>query len=214
MPFSRSVLVWLAMVWVSAAVVAAGQARPYAGRPVADVLRELQDGGLRLVFSSDLVTPGLRVTAEPTAREPRRIAVEILEPHGLMLRDGPRGTLLVVAKPKPARPPAGPRRTAPVDDTKADAAPDAPEPMRVEESVDVTDRLVSQEAGSTAYVVRPTEIRETAGGFDNPFQVFQTLPGAAAIDDESGWRCAGPGPSTTSSSSTACRFTTRIASAS
>jgi hypothetical protein len=195
MPFCRNVLVWLAMIWVSAAVAAAGQGRPYAGRLVAEVLKELQDGGLRIVFSSDLVTPALRVKAEPSAREPRRIAAEILEPHGLMLRDGPRGTLLVVARPKPARPPAAPRRPVPADDTKPSGEPDTHEPMRMEESVDVTDRLVSQETGSTAYVVRPTAIRETAGGFDNPFQVFQTLPGTAAIDDESGKlavRGAGP----------------------
>jgi hypothetical protein len=194
MPSVRLVLV-LAVVWASAAVEAAGQGRPYAGRPVAEVLKELQDGGLRVVFSSDLVPPALRVKADPTAREPRRIAVEILEPHGLMLRDGPRGTLLVVARPKPARQPARPRQAEPTGDTKADPPPDTPDPMRVEESVDVTDRLVNQETGSTAYVVRPTEIRETAGGFDDAFHVFQVLPGAAAIDDESGKlavRGAGP----------------------
>ena len=67
MPFVRQVLM-LAVVWVSAAGVAVGQGRPYAGRPVAEVLEELQDGGLRLVFSSDLVPPTLRVKAEPTAR--------------------------------------------------------------------------------------------------------------------------------------------------
>jgi hypothetical protein len=196
MPFVRIVLASLAIVWASAATVAAaGQARPYVGRPVAEVLKELQDGGLRLVFSSDLVTPAMRVRAEPTAREPRRIAVEILGPHGLTLRDGPRGTLLVVAKPKAPRPTAAPQRTGPADDGKAAPPPDTPDPMRVEEFVDVSDRLVNQETGSTAYVVRPTEIRETPGGFDNPFHVFQVLPGVAAIDDESGKlavRGAGP----------------------
>jgi hypothetical protein len=51
--------------------------------------------------------------------------------------------------------------------------------------------------GSTTYTLRPSTIRETAGGFENVFQVFQVLPGAAAINDEGGKlavRGAGPEP--------------------
>ena len=68
----------------------------YAGRPIVDVLREMQAAGVKLVFGSDLVGADLRVTTEPRARSPRRILDELLNPHGLQIRNGPNGTLLVV----------------------------------------------------------------------------------------------------------------------
>jgi hypothetical protein len=68
----------------------------YTGRPLTDVLRELQENGLRIVYSSDLVTTELRVKAEPTSSRPRKILDEVLAPHGLEARKGPAGSLLVV----------------------------------------------------------------------------------------------------------------------
>ena len=56
-------------------------ARKFAGRPVADVLRELQAGGERIIFTSALVPPDIRVRTEPRAKERREIAREILEPY-------------------------------------------------------------------------------------------------------------------------------------
>ena len=56
----------------------AGQPRPYIGRPVSEVLQGLQAAGLRIVFSSDLVPQRLRVLTEPTAHDPRQIAIHIL----------------------------------------------------------------------------------------------------------------------------------------
>ena len=50
-----------------AALIAAAQP-PYEGRALGDVLRELQARGVPVVFSSELVTPGMRVTARPRAR--------------------------------------------------------------------------------------------------------------------------------------------------
>jgi hypothetical protein len=82
---------------------AGGQSRVYAGRPVVEVLQELQAAGLRILFSSDLVPLTLRVKSEPTARDPRQIAEQILAPHALAIEKGPRGTLLVVALANPNR---------------------------------------------------------------------------------------------------------------
>src|SRR5690242_13479096 len=61
-----------------------------AGRPVIDVLREFQSQGIRLIYSSDLVSPTLRVMSEPRGRNPRAIIADVLAPHGLTVRDGPR----------------------------------------------------------------------------------------------------------------------------
>ncbi len=68
----------------------------YAGRPLGDVLRELQATGLNIVFSSENVPPTLKVLAEPKAVLPREVLDEILGRHNLQVRSGPNGTLLVV----------------------------------------------------------------------------------------------------------------------
>ena len=68
----------------------------YAGRPLGDVLRELQAAGLNIVFSSEMVRPTMKVLAEPKAVLPREVLDEILRPHSLQVRSGPGGTLLVV----------------------------------------------------------------------------------------------------------------------
>src|SRR5262249_56430284 len=85
------------IVWIAAAPASAAQDRPrYAGRPLTDVLRDLQQGGLNITFSSELVRPEMRVLAEPPAGSSRAVLDAILKPHGLETRNGPRGMLLVV----------------------------------------------------------------------------------------------------------------------
>lgn len=53
--------------------------------------------GLRLTFSSATVTPDRIVTVEPESKDPRAILDAILAPLGLVARDAPGGTLLIVA---------------------------------------------------------------------------------------------------------------------
>jgi Ca-activated chloride channel family protein len=81
-----------------ATTVAAQAAGRYAGRPLADVLRDLQSRGLNVVFSSELVRPEMRVAAEPTSTTPRKILDEVLEPHKLRAVAGPKDTWLVVRR--------------------------------------------------------------------------------------------------------------------
>src|SRR6185503_10437525 len=54
------------------------EGQKYAGRPLGDVLRELQATGLNIVFSSEMVRPTLKVLAEPKAAPSRKILDEIL----------------------------------------------------------------------------------------------------------------------------------------
>jgi hypothetical protein len=79
------------------------QALHYAGRPLAEVIRELQTRGLNIVFSSELVKADMRVTVEPKATAPRRILEEVIVPHGLRIVSGPKGALLVVRAGKAPR---------------------------------------------------------------------------------------------------------------
>jgi len=93
-------VLFAALALALAQPVQSAQVRPYVGRPVADVLQELQAPELRIIFSTDLVPSAMRVQAEPTSRDPKEIARQILEPHRLGLQPGPRGTLLVVVLPR------------------------------------------------------------------------------------------------------------------
>ena len=70
--------------------------REYRGRPLLDVLRELQNEGLDFVFSSAVVGEELRVTVEPSRPEPRAILEEILPPLGLKAESGPAGSILIL----------------------------------------------------------------------------------------------------------------------
>src|SRR6476620_7067930 len=85
----------------------------YAGRPLADVLQDLNHRGLRIVFSTNLVPMTLRVFAEPSGT-PREILDQILRPHGLYARPGPQGMLIVARAPKRRddAAPAAPARVA------------------------------------------------------------------------------------------------------
>jgi hypothetical protein len=71
----------------------------YRGRRLVDVLREFQDQGLDVIFSSAVVAKGLRVSVEPAASEPRAMLEEILLPLGLRAKDGPAGSILIVPSP-------------------------------------------------------------------------------------------------------------------
>ena len=66
------------------------------GRPLVEVLRELGEQGLRIVYSSAVVPPDLLVTVEPDAAEPRAALEAVLAPLGLAARTGPAGPILIV----------------------------------------------------------------------------------------------------------------------
>ena len=92
------------------------EATLYAGRPLVDVLNDLNRRGLRIVFSTSLVLPALRVAKEP-AGTPREILDQVLRPHGLSARPGAQGVLIVARAPS-ARDDAAPARVeepAPID---------------------------------------------------------------------------------------------------
>lgn len=69
----------------------------YLGLTLTEALLDLESRGLRIVFTSELVRPEMRVESEPASTDPRRILDEILAPHGLWAEDGPGGTVVVRA---------------------------------------------------------------------------------------------------------------------
>ena len=103
-------ILWLALA--SLAMPTSGMARDetrdparpaLAGMPLADALRMLQRQGLRIVFTTNVVRPGMRVTSEPTAARSdlRAVLDEILSTHGLESRNAAQGTVVVVPKKPP-----------------------------------------------------------------------------------------------------------------
>src|SRR5215212_5279332 len=123
----RAAIVMLLLVGGCALPVAAqeGHEAPlYAGRPLVDVLQDLNRRGLRIVFSSSLVPVALRVSTEP-AGTPREILDQVLQPHGLYARPGAQGLLIVARAPRRREEaaPAVPARVA-----RAPAGSDQPPP--------------------------------------------------------------------------------------
>lgn len=114
---SAAAVAWVLLALAGPAIGAApqppaGERAAYAGRPLADVLRELQADGLPIVFTSELVRPGMRVAREPEASDPRQALAELLAAHGLGIDAGPGGVLVVVARS--GVPAAGPALTGAV----------------------------------------------------------------------------------------------------
>ncbi len=167
----------------------AGPNRPETRRLI-DVLQDLQAQGLKLLFSSEIVRADMRVlAARPVAGgvSLRRVLDEVLAPHGLIARDGPGGTVLVVKNPR-ARIAGGARAPAPAAHvTGADsvAVPEARvEPPRFEETIDVTgSEPRTATGGPPPFTVRPLDARGLAGGYENVFRTLQTLPGVAGTDE-------------------------------
>ncbi len=67
-----------------------------AGMPLTEALGRLQSQGLKLVFSSRVVRPDMRVRSQPRAADPRSILEELLSPHGLAVEEGQGGSLVVI----------------------------------------------------------------------------------------------------------------------
>ncbi|TNF83168.1 MAG: VWA domain-containing protein [Acidobacteria bacterium] len=106
MPRSSAIgrgLAWLmvsSVLWVGVPQLVADDAgkMSYAGRPLVSVLRDFQNRGLRILYSSDLVRPDMMIGRTPTATTLHGILEQLLAPHGLKPEIGPLGSVLVVRK--------------------------------------------------------------------------------------------------------------------
>ena len=105
-------LVLMALI-AEGAVPALAQQPPtlHEGQPLSDALQALQVSGLRLVFSTKVVTPDMRVRDVPRAQSPRARLDELLADHDLVALDGP-GAVIQVVRATPD-PPGSPHRSPP-----------------------------------------------------------------------------------------------------
>jgi hypothetical protein len=156
------------------------------GRRLEDALRVLQTQGLRLVFSSELVTPDMRVRAEPRLRTAQERLTELLQPHGLVAESGPGGIIQIVRKkrftvePRRAARPASPPRTGAGDSGAGPLGDTWRERVTVTAHANPADDV---SAGIDRQLASD-ELRAIGGYIvDDPLRVVQALPGVATGDD-------------------------------
>ncbi|HYU25876.1 MAG TPA: TonB-dependent receptor, partial [Thermoanaerobaculia bacterium] len=159
-----------------AAVALRAAAHPYAGRALTDVIAQMQQRGLNVVYSSDLVKPEMRVAAEPRAASARAALDEMLAPFALITRRGPGGAILIVR--------AARREPPPPSKPAIDAAPT---PMNLPVSlahivVTASDYAVLGSAPEQRQFLTRDEVNRTAHLGDDVFRALNRLPGAAATD--------------------------------
>ena len=75
-----------------------GASSVHQGQSLGDALTELGQRGVRVVYSSRLVTEDMQVLTKPTGKGPEEILREILAPHGLGIQKASGGRLVVVQK--------------------------------------------------------------------------------------------------------------------
>lgn len=97
-PFS---LVSCLLVGMVVAEPAGGTPPELQGLELDVAVQLLSSDGLPVVYTSELVRPGMIVVAEPESRDPREMLNEILDPFALRAQEG-AGDLLVVVRLNPA----------------------------------------------------------------------------------------------------------------
>jgi outer membrane receptor protein involved in Fe transport len=143
----------------------------YLGRPLVDVMEELQKGGLRLIYNTQLVPAELRVTLEPAANaDPVQMLAAMLEPHGLGLSRVGEDVYAVVALPKrdDAPPPA--------------ATAESPPPRELLQEVIVTTSRYgfANEALDSQTFLTQAELESLPKLADESLRAVHRLPGAAS----------------------------------
>jgi hypothetical protein len=159
----------------------------FVDRPLEAALRVLQARGLRLVFTSEMVTPDMRVRVEPRAGAPKDQLAELLQPHGLTAESGPGGVLQIVRQKK-STVERSHRAIAPAPVTRADAddlderASGAVYRERVTVFGDVEphdDRGAGVERRLALHELRGLGSQIA----DDPLRTVQALPGVTTGDD-------------------------------
>jgi outer membrane receptor protein involved in Fe transport len=88
-------------------VTALAQPAPEPGMAIVDFLAGLRAAGASIIYSNELVPESLAVTATPQAADPLGQLREVLQPHGLTVEIGPRGSWLIVRGAPSASPVPG-----------------------------------------------------------------------------------------------------------
>src|SRR5918993_1361121 len=162
-----------ALGWACASAVSTALATEppgYPGARLVDAIAQLERRGVAVLYSSDLVRPWMRVRDAPRTSDPRTILAELVAPHGLAVRDGPNGYVLLVRAPRPSR------------SVVSGYAAAAASTSELEEVVVATSRyrLALEAPVPIRLVAADLEVLPDIG--DDPLRAVARLPGAAAGD--------------------------------
>ena len=154
-----------------------GDAPRYAGRPLVEVLQDLNRRGLRIVFSTSLVPATLRVSAEPVGT-PREILDQVLRPHRLYALSGAQGVLIVARAPR-RRDDGAPARVEgpPASDQPAPTASVSGQ-VRDESGAPIPGAVITVTAAARGAISR------TTAGADGRFEIGGLARGRYAVMGE------------------------------
>ena len=157
-------------VWITVLATcflqAAFGATPSKGSTLSDYLESLLTDGLRIIYSSDLISPDQVLLEEPDPADPRASLARVLKPYGLRVVDGPSGSLLVVRD-----------ETAASQQEPEQAATPVPLPEIIVTSS--LHRLQYVESGSHSYLERELSTRIPAAA-EEAVRLTNRLPGTAS----------------------------------
>ncbi|MEP6914680.1 MAG: TonB-dependent receptor [Acidobacteriota bacterium] len=158
----------------------------FAGRRLDEALSILQHEGLPIVFSSEIVTPSMRVAAEPRGGTPRDQLHDLLAAHGLRAQAGPGHTILVVRDRPTAIGHAAREAAAPVVTPGVPSATPPAGTLPPAYADRITVRPMEQPAmhrGSQT-MLDAGQVRAASGPMDSDgLDVVRTLPGVVSGDD-------------------------------
>jgi hypothetical protein len=188
----RSLAAVLALLMCCARLAAADpEQHALKGRRLDDALRMLQRSGLRIVFSSEIVTADMRVVAEPRAATPRQQLDELLEPHGLRAEPGPGAVIQVVrGRSGPPggsekNPAASTRSTSRTDTSTSSASRSVRETDGFTHRVTVTgSRTASVDRGVSGVTFDASDLQSGSSILqDDGLRAVHAMPQVAAVDD-------------------------------
>ncbi len=157
-----------------AAAPATAPATTQVGDSLIQALREFQNAGTRLIFSSQVITDDLRVLAAPQGSTVEQQLRSLLLPHHLELKAMAAGGWIIVPTPRtaPTSPPETPTSAGPARNSQ-----------RLEEIVVETSRYGVERTSVTTQIKRDrVRIEEMPGTNEDVARSLQRLPGAAAGD--------------------------------
>jgi len=143
----------------------------WSGRPLIDIFDELRASGISIVYSSQLVTPDMKVNTEPRSQLTGTRLQEALKPLGLTakpLGNGLNGFAIVRSGREPT-PTAG-------------SAPTVNEPPAVAEEVSIYASAygVAREDSANKMSVSGRTLENTPGAAEDALQAIHNFPGTAS----------------------------------
>jgi hypothetical protein len=160
-------LLYLALAAALIAPAAVAASSTEVGRPVAQVLREAESAGIRVIFTDQSVPPGLRVSVDSHASEPVEHLRDILRPHRLALQEVTSGVYVVAPATAPATSPArGP--------------PDQSDALR---EIEVTaSRYTLDSLFADAFHMQAVDLQKQPANFNDAARSIRRFPGTAGQD--------------------------------